>query len=80
VQGSLPELSIQNVVNKHQKAKENIDKKKISNKQYYDAKKDTKTSKIKEGGIVICKFTILERKGAIVTARNGRRTVPSPVM
>ena len=51
VQGSLPELSTQNVVNKHQKAKENIDKKKISNKQYYNAKKNTKTSKIKEGDI-----------------------------
>jgi hypothetical protein len=55
VQGSLPELSTQKVVNKHQKAKENIDKKKISNKQYYDAKKNTKTSKIKKGDIVICK-------------------------
>ena len=55
MQGSLPELSTQKVVNKHQKAKENIDKKKISNKQYYDAKKNTKTSKIKEGDIVICK-------------------------
>ena len=90
VQGSLPELSTQNVVNKHQKAKENIDKKKISNKQYYDAKKNTKTSKIKEGDIVICKqkpnnklsprfnperFTIVERKGATATARNGRRTI-----
>ena len=90
VQGSLPELSTQKVVNKHQKAKENIDKKKISNKQYYDAKKNTKTSKIKEGDIVICKqkpnnklsprfnperFTIVERKGATATARNGRRTI-----
>ena len=89
-QGSLPELSTQNVVNKHQKAKENIDKKKISNKQHYDVKKTTKTSKIKEGDIVICKqkpnnklsprfnperFTIVERKGATATARNGRRTI-----
>jgi hypothetical protein len=54
VQGSLPELSTQKVVKKHQRAKENIDKK-ISNKQYYDAKKNTKTSKIREGDIVICK-------------------------
>ena len=90
VQGSLPELSTQKVVNKHQKAKENIDKKKISNKQYYDAKKNTKTSKIREGDIVICKqkpnnklsprlnperFTIVERKGATAMARNGRRTI-----
>jgi hypothetical protein len=90
VQGSLPELSTQKVVNKHQKAKENIDKKKISNKQYYDAKKNTKTSKIRVGDIFICKqkpnnklsprfnperFTIVERKGATATARNGRRTI-----
>ena len=52
VQGILPELSTQNVVNKHQKAKKNIDKKKISNKQHYDAKKNTKTSKIKEGTLL----------------------------
>ncbi|CAB3984652.1 Transposon Tf2-9 poly [Paramuricea clavata] len=55
VQENRPELSTQNVVNKHRKANENIDKKKISNKQYYDAKKNTKTSKIKEGDIVVCK-------------------------
>ena len=49
MQKNLPKLSTQNVVNKHRKANENIDKKKISNKQYDDAKKNTKTSKIKEG-------------------------------
>ncbi|XP_028411670.1 uncharacterized protein K02A2.6-like [Dendronephthya gigantea] len=90
VQGSLPELSTKKIVNKHQSAKENIEKRKISNKQYYDVKNNTKTSTIKEGDIVICKqkpinklsprfnperFTIVKRKGATATARNDRRTI-----
>ena len=93
VQGSLPELSTQNVVNKHQKAKENIDKKKISNKQYYDVKKNTKTSKIKEGDIVICKqkpnnklspnsipSDLRSWRGKAQQLRHEMADAPSPVM
>lgn len=90
VQGSLPELSTQKVVNKHQKAKENIEKKKNSNKKYYDISKRTKASNVKKGDTVICqqqptnklsprfnpeRFTVIRREGATVTARNERRTI-----
>ncbi len=90
IQGTLPELTTKEVIDKHKEAKENIDKRKNINKKYYDVKKRTKASNIKEGDTVICerkpvnklsprfnpeKFTVIKRKGATVVARNDRRTI-----
>ena len=38
IQGALPELTSKKVINKHKEAKENIDKRKNTNKKYYDVK------------------------------------------
>ena len=90
IQGTLPELTTKKVINKHKEAKENIDKRKHTNKKYYDVKKRAKASNIKEGDTVICeqkpvnklsprsnqeKFTVIKRKGPTVVARNDRRTI-----
>ncbi len=88
IQGTLPELTTKEVIDKHKEAKENIDKRKKINKKYYDV--NTKASNIKEGDTVICeqkpvnklsprfnpeKFTVIKRKGATVVAKNDRRTI-----
>ena len=89
VQGRLPELSTQKVVNKHRRAKENIEKR-YSNKKYFDMNKHTKASNIKRGDTVICqqkptnklsqrfnpeRLTTLRREGATVTPTNDRHTI-----
>ena len=48
IQGTLTELTTKKVINKHKEAKENIDKRKNTNKKYYDVKKRAKASNIKE--------------------------------
>ena len=90
LQGTLPELTTKKFINKHKEAKENIDKRKHTNKKYYDVKKRAEASNIKEGDTVICeqkpvnklstrfnpeKFTVIKRKGPTVVARNDRRTI-----
>ena len=75
IQGTLPELTTKKVINKYKEAKENIDKRKNTNKKYYDVKKRAKAYNIK-GGTVICeqkpvnklsprfnpeKFTVIKR-------------------
>ena len=89
IQGTVPELTTK-VINKHKEAKENIDKRKNTNKKYYDVKKRAKASNFKEGDTVKCeqkpvnklsprfnpeKFTVIKRKEATVMARNDRHTI-----
>ena len=47
IRGQLPELPAKTVINKHKQAKDNIEKKKAQNKEYYDKKHRTKESEIK---------------------------------
>ncbi len=91
IQGTLLELTTKEVIDKHKEAKENIDKRKNINKKYYDVKKRTKASNIKEGDLLYVsknhavnklsprfnpeKFTVIKIKGATVVARNDRRTI-----
>ena len=54
IRGQLPELPAKKVLNKHKQAKENIEKNKTQNKEYYDKKHNAKESGIKERDTAIC--------------------------
>ena len=90
IRGQLPELLAKKVLNKHKQAKENIEKKKAQNKEYYDKRHNTKESEIKEGDTVIClqkrtnkltpkfspeRFIVHERKGTKIVAKNQRHII-----
>ena len=90
IRGQLPELPAKKVLNKHKQAKENIEKKKAQNKEYYDKKHNTKESEIKEGDTVIClqkrtnklapkfspeRFIVHERKGTKIIAKNQQHII-----
>ena len=85
IRGQLPELPAKTVINKHKQAKDNIEKKKAQNKEYYNKKHKAKESEIKEGNTVIClqkrtnklapkfnpeRFIVHERKGTKIVAKN----------
>ena len=55
VKGQLPQLIDTRVINNHKFAKENIDTRKQSNKDYQDKKRAAKEANTHEGDIVICK-------------------------
>ena len=90
IKGYLPELKKKRVVNKHNKAKRNLEKSKEENKEYYDRKRRTKEAGIKKGDTVICKqkkndkltpkfdpeyYTVVRRKYNTITAEKDGKTV-----
>eukprot|EP00795_Rhopilema_esculentum_P002221 gene2221-17826_t len=90
IRGQLHELPRKRVLNKHKKAKENIEKKKAQNKEYYGKKHNTKESEIKVGDTVIClqkrtnklvpkfspeRFIVQERKGTKILVKNRRHII-----
>ena len=85
IRGQLPQLQTKKVVNRHRKAKQNIERKKEENKVYYNQKKKAKYSDIHVGDTVLClqkktnKLTprfspemlvVMERSGSKVTAES----------
>jgi hypothetical protein len=88
IRGYLPELTRKKVVNRHKRAKQNLEHKKEENKEYYDRNKSTKEAGIKKGEIVICKqkknnkltskfdpehYTVVQRMyNTIIAERDGK--------
>ena len=73
------------MINKHKEAKENIERSKERNKEYYDTRHHVNKSEISEGDILIClqkkrnmitskftpeRFTVIQIKGTRVVAKS----------
>ena len=90
IKGQLPQITKQKCPNKHKIAKENIERKKKSNKEYHDKHCRATESDIKEGDTVICLqpkrnkltskfspelYTVVSRKDTTIIAENDRKSI-----
>ena len=85
VKSQLPQLKRSRIVNKHKCARENIEAREWSNKEYQDKKRGVKEADIKVGDTVTCKqtkvdkrtpmfspekFIVVKRRGTTIYAEN----------